>query len=66
MISACPRCDDSSIVHSKQSSMVDDTEEYRCTACGHSFAEPTERERRGHSGVKGLAAKLDKMDADSL
>jgi len=66
-VAVCPVCDDSSIVHTSQSSMASDAERYRCTACGESFADPEERERRSNTNsVKGLAKRLADTDPDDV
>jgi len=67
-VKVCPKCGDSSIVHSAQSNNggTHGTEIYRCTACAHAFAEPAERKREGNTepGHKGAAKALSEASAE--
>jgi transposase-like protein len=68
-VNVCPDCGDSSIVHTAQSNNggTHGHQLYRCTACGHSFEDPDERERQNKTqpGNKGAAKTLADADPDS-
>lgn len=61
-VEVCPKCGDSSIVHSAQSNHggTHGTEKYRCTSNNHVFTEPETKEREGNAraGNKGKAKDL--------
>ncbi|WP_066418846.1 hypothetical protein [Halorubrum aethiopicum] len=70
-VSACPKCDSSSVAMNNigglQSTNLD-ADKYRCADCYETFDEPVERERRGETFYRGdsIAAKLDAASPDDL
>lgn len=56
---ACPECDRASVQHAGP-------DRYQCQVCKEAFPkeEAVERERRGSNGLRGLAGRLEEIDAD--
>jgi len=67
-IEVCPKCDDPSLIKNKTDSFNrgGSTFEWRCKNCNHSFDNPKVRERKGHSGVSGLAKRLLETDSSEV
>jgi hypothetical protein len=60
----CPECDTSDMWATSGDARGTDAEHrYRCTN-GHTFDAAATRERRGGENLKGLAAKLERIDPD--
>jgi len=71
-VMACPACDEASVETSATNGRgpcASHDHQYRCGRCGHTFDEPVERENRSNGGPSirnGLAARLERMNADDI
>jgi len=68
-VECCPDCEYHDI-YARSSAPAD--ERWYCRDCGHTFAEPAQRERREQQGLRdggrthGLAAQLDAADPSEV